>query len=531
LTAKRVGAHGDLRLASGGALFIPLRDAEGALWSRQTIDAQGEKLFLLGGRVKGCYFPLSDRADGPLLIAEGYATAASCLEATGWAAWMALNTGNLEPVAQAARQRFPDRIIVLAADNDRFKLRPNGQAWNPGREAAQAAAKLIRALVCHPEFADEDTQSTDFNDLHRLAGAAEVRRQISEQIPSPLSFLSYDEIAGLDLSDDPVLVGDHVLTQGSLAAILAPGGVGKSRLVQQLAAACVAGHERFLAWEIHPRARELRWIICQAENSAHRLLEERARLRAWLGESAWTRFNRQVRVLVPLKEVDSCLDLDQPEVVARLRQSFQLHLPDIVVFDALYNFSLRELSKGAEMLAAVSACSRVARYANPRRSPILLHHALPGSAGAQRAVGMERATYGRDSKILHQLARSVINLTAISEDSNDQLLVTCGKCSDGREFHPFIIRLNPDTLIYECDPSANVPEVLETVASKKQAKSACPPDRVRELTNLAGSTKAELAQAIMDDCGIWKTNAYRHIARALKHKTVRLSDNGTVFKN
>ncbi|WP_210756854.1 hypothetical protein [Caldichromatium japonicum] len=48
---------------------MPMRDGA-ELHSLQFIDAKGEKRFLSGGRVSGCYFSIG-QPDGTLCIAEG----------------------------------------------------------------------------------------------------------------------------------------------------------------------------------------------------------------------------------------------------------------------------------------------------------------------------------------------------------------------------------------------------------------------------------------------------------------------------
>lgn len=115
LKRKGVKAH-RLRLHDG-ALVIPMRDAAGVLHSLQFIGPDGEKRFLTGGRVAGCYFSIG-KPDGVLCIAEGYATGASVHEATGCAVAVAFNAGNLEAVAKALRAKFPQARIVICADND-----------------------------------------------------------------------------------------------------------------------------------------------------------------------------------------------------------------------------------------------------------------------------------------------------------------------------------------------------------------------------------------------------------------------------
>jgi putative DNA primase/helicase len=183
LKRKGVQPHG-LRVHRGpfngdnrydGALLVPMR--EGAnLRSLQAIPVAADlkKQFLNGGKVRGAYYSIgkpkvTGRASA-IVIAEGFATAASIHEATGLACAAAFSAGNLLSVAQAARERFPDNLIVIAADDD-FKTE-----GNPGITKAREAAQAVGGLVAVPDFGkDRPEGATDFNDLHRHAGAAAVR--------------------------------------------------------------------------------------------------------------------------------------------------------------------------------------------------------------------------------------------------------------------------------------------------------------------------------------------------------------------
>jgi phage/plasmid primase-like uncharacterized protein len=75
-----------------GDLILPIRDRDGRLQSAQTIDRNGRKSFPRGGRVAGGVHLIGDwRARGLLVIAEGYATAATIHELTGHAVAFAFN--------------------------------------------------------------------------------------------------------------------------------------------------------------------------------------------------------------------------------------------------------------------------------------------------------------------------------------------------------------------------------------------------------------------------------------------------------
>jgi len=167
-TTKGVPCHG-LRVDAAGALIVPMIDTAGVIHSLQTITPNGDKRFLSGGRVKGCYHPIGKPA-GLLIVCEGYATGASIHESTGHAVAVAFNAGNLDAVAVALRSKHPALKIIIAADDDYLKTD------NPGMTEAKAAAQEVGGLVAVPTFpAGRGERDTDFNDLHKLAGAGAVK--------------------------------------------------------------------------------------------------------------------------------------------------------------------------------------------------------------------------------------------------------------------------------------------------------------------------------------------------------------------
>ena len=182
LQRKHVNAHG-LKLDKNGNLVMPLHDIDGKLWSVQRISAQGDKLFTKGGRTAGCFSPVgTDDLAKPIVIAEGYATSASIHEITGLPVVCALNAGNLKPVAQAFREKYPERPIFIAGDNDHLK-EAEGKP-NVGREKSFDAALAVGGFTLLPEFRPED-KGTDWNDLAQSEGEQVVREQIEAAINRP----------------------------------------------------------------------------------------------------------------------------------------------------------------------------------------------------------------------------------------------------------------------------------------------------------------------------------------------------------
>lgn len=143
-------------------LCIPLSDGAG-LVSMQFIDINGQKRFLKGHPTTGAYWSTGKwRANRPLGIAEGVATAISVATVNAFPVVAAMSCGNLLAVAKKIRDRFPDKQIYLLSDAGK------------GEREAQTAAYEIGASIAVPPFTAEMLQSfpeekpTDFNDFYRI---------------------------------------------------------------------------------------------------------------------------------------------------------------------------------------------------------------------------------------------------------------------------------------------------------------------------------------------------------------------------
>ena len=80
------------------------------------------------------------------------------------AAMAAFDSGNLLAVATALRERYKDKPIIIAGDDD-HRLENN-----PGREKAIEAAAAVKGLAVFPKLSTEQREQgmTDFNDLGRV---------------------------------------------------------------------------------------------------------------------------------------------------------------------------------------------------------------------------------------------------------------------------------------------------------------------------------------------------------------------------
>ena len=146
-------------------LCIPLYDVNGKIWSLQYIQEDGTKRFAKGSKKEGCFHAIYGEnalKQAPVLvIAEGYATAVTVSQTLGTATIAALTASNLEAVAKALHEKYPDKPIVIAGDDDRSLKK------NVGREKAEEAAKAVGGVALFPTFASDESgrDFTDWNDL------------------------------------------------------------------------------------------------------------------------------------------------------------------------------------------------------------------------------------------------------------------------------------------------------------------------------------------------------------------------------
>ena len=147
----------------GGALLLVLVNESGKDAAAQTITAEGEKRLLTCSAKKGSYHVIN-AAHSPemVIIGEGLATVLSVhLMRPEALAVVAIDAGNLLPVAQVMRRKYPQAQIVIAADND-----INPDEPNTGKEAAEKAAATVTGLVALPP----GDHKSDWNDYHQQHG-------------------------------------------------------------------------------------------------------------------------------------------------------------------------------------------------------------------------------------------------------------------------------------------------------------------------------------------------------------------------
>lgn len=179
---KNIPVYKGIYATNRGATVVPLSDIEGNVKTMQTILPTGTKMFEKGGELKGSMHVINAdnlaEAKGGIVICEGYATGATIREATNgyFGVVCAMTSHNLLDVAKAVSEKYPDKPLIIAGDNDRFNV--NG---NVGRFTAEAVAKELGAKVIIPEFKEND-RGSDFNDLKKSEGLDKVKEVFRQML-------------------------------------------------------------------------------------------------------------------------------------------------------------------------------------------------------------------------------------------------------------------------------------------------------------------------------------------------------------
>jgi putative DNA primase/helicase len=233
LTRKQVKPYGVH--ASEGALLVPMRDVSGEVRSLQRIYPNGDKRFLAGGQVTGCFHLIGSTLTEPTYVCEGYATGATIHQLTNKAVVVAFNSGNLEPTVKALREAGNQHQLIVCADNDRQT------EGNPGVTAAnRAAGEFLGVSVVAPEF--NGTEGTDFNDLHISEGAAAVMRCLSLSTEKHHAKDLLLPLTGLTAQAPSWLV-KGVLPRTGLGVLFGPSGGGKSFAALDMALCVASGRD------------------------------------------------------------------------------------------------------------------------------------------------------------------------------------------------------------------------------------------------------------------------------------------------
>lgn len=305
--------------------------------------------------------------------------------------------------------------------------------------------------------------------------SAKYTYEQNEEVKDPkLSILSVRQI--LAWNDDPkdVLLSNGYLTKGDFGVICGPPGIGKSRLMLQLAMCCILG-KQFLKWDTY--AMGMRWLFLQSENGMRRLRADFVAMTKELNKEEVDLLDKHLFVHGLVLDTDGDLNIVNGDFGMRVKEAISDYVPDIVVGDPLMDFTPDDTIGDGAMKTVAKAYQKVVKMGNPKRVPLVVHHAKTGRAPVGGMASIDRSSYLRGSKVLAGVTRWMWNTAPANEKDNDRMLFASGKCNNAKEFEPFVIELNKETMWYEVDDLSDADAIIEAIASGSGAGRPAKGDR------------------------------------------------------
>ncbi|PKE32916.1 DNA primase [Rahnella sp. AA] len=177
---KRKGLNGFLfPILTVGQILLALTDRAGEITAAQVIHPTGEKKLLKCSAKKGAFYLVPDAPETPMtvILAEGLATALSIsLMRPDALCVMAVDAGNLLPVAVVIRSKYSQAKIIIAADND---ISPD--KTNTGKLAAEKAAVAVSGWVAIPPTLEK----ADWDDCRQRHGVMQCASLFNASLYQP----------------------------------------------------------------------------------------------------------------------------------------------------------------------------------------------------------------------------------------------------------------------------------------------------------------------------------------------------------
>ena len=371
-------------------LVLPIYSSEERLASLQFIGENGQKKFLKGVKSVGCFNKLGKNTE-IICIAEGFATAASIHEATGYMVVIAYSAGNMGAAAEHAQKKYPESKIVICADNDAT-----------GLLKGRFAAEEVGAYLTYPEFEENEKingkQPTDFNDLFVLHGSQAVIETIEKKkkLRSKYATISLADL--LNEPDKPIKwIVDGILAAGGFSIMVAKPKVGKSTLARQLAL-CIAQGRPFLDRETIKGS-----VLYVSLEEMESEVKSHFKMLGFKGS----------------EKIETFIGMLPEDSMEWLEDTTDKDRPDMIIIDTLFRFTrVKDVNDYSKILTALDP---VLDFARSKSIHVMgLHHARKSEAeGADGTLGSTAIFGSVDTAIMLTRTKTKQTIESIQRYGKD----------------------------------------------------------------------------------------------------------------
>jgi hypothetical protein len=293
---------------------------------------------------------------------------------------------------------------------------------------------------------------------------SEQEIQTNAPPPAPYTVKSWLELKNQPLPPRETFLGE-VFALGCVQAIVGQGGLGKSRMIMNIARNNVLGMD-FCG--LSTGSRPLKWLLLGNENSMHRMKSDIEAMSQGLNAYQMDALNSHIFIHSLETPDDSFICLSDDKIKDKWRETVLSIMPDIISVDPWGEVQYGDPNNDLDTRQSIRELVRICSHASPKSGIVILHHARTGRANISQAAGWDKANFGKGSKALYSGARAMVNLAPADPEDNTRIVMVCAKSNDAPPFETKGIKLVEDTMTYEIDETFDFEAWSSDVEGKRQ---------------------------------------------------------------
>ena len=267
------------------------------------------------------------------------------------------------------------------------------------------------------------------------------------------------------------------LAPGQLMEVIGGSGLGKSRMMLNLAVNQVLGRD-FAG--LPTCRRPLKWLFYGNENGFYRFRNDLRQMLKFCSSEQRERLRGHIFLPTMARPKDVYVSFADEENRVKLKTTIRYRDADVVVLDpwgAVIDGD--ELDDGDVRKTIFEIMDILAANVEKPTAGIILNHSRNGARELADAAGFSAANYGKNSKAIFSVMRNVWNLRpAHIADQITKIELIHAKSSDFAAYEPRAVDFDPRTFTYDLDPAFDhVAWQSELEELKRKGSSLTPAQR------------------------------------------------------
>ena len=256
-----------------------------------------------------------------------------------------------------------------------------------------------------------------------------------------------------DESEPPEEIwGGLRLAPGQLMEVIGGSGLGKSRMMLNLAVNQVLGRD-FAG--LPTCRRPLKWLFYGNENGFYRFRNDLRQMLKFCSSEQRERLRGHIFLPTMERPKDVYVSFADEQNRVKLKTTIRYRDADVVVLDpwgAVIDGD--ELDDGDVRKTIFEIMDILAANVEKPTAGIILNHSRNGARELADAAGFSAANYGKNSKAIFSVMRNVWNLRpAHIADQITKIELIHAKSSDFAAYEPRAVDFDPRTFTYDLDPA------------------------------------------------------------------------------